>query len=193
MAPLTELKAVNLILKAIDEPPVSSLLLTGLLPLERARSALEEASLSVQTTGWTFNTEYEYPLVRQIDTSITLPENTIRVDVDDNHTQVDPVLRGIRLYDRKNHTYLFDKDLTGTVVLALDWDELPQPARHYIALHAAGALQGPMSVAPELVKGIQEERQAAWLGLQQSESEEADCNMLRDSSSVLNVLEGGGW
>lgn len=193
MAPLSELKAVNLILKAIDEPPVSNLLLSGLLPLERAKASLEEASLSVQTTGWTFNTEYEYPLARQLDKTITLPENVIRVDVDDRHTQVDPVLRGIRLYDRKNHSYSFDKDLTGTVILALDWDELPQPARHYIALHAACSLQGPMSVAAELIRGTQEERQAAWLGLQQSEADESDANMLRDSNSVLNVLEGGSW
>lgn len=194
MTPMTLLQAVNLVLQAIDEPPVASLLLPGLLPLERAKQKLTESSLLVQSTGWSFNTETDYPLTRQVDGTITLGEDILRVDVDDTFLPgINPVLRGARLYDRKAHSYTFDKDLTGTVVVALEWDELPQPARHYIALHAAVALQGPQSVSQEVRDTFAQEKQAAWLALNQLESDEADPNMLRDSSSVLNSLEGGSW
>lgn len=192
MTLLTELQAVNIILQAIDEPPVSSLELSGLLPLDRAKAKLNECSLLVQSGGWSFNTEEDYPLTRQVDGTITLPENTLRVDVNDEFLpSVAPVLRGLRLYDKANRSYTFEKDLKGTVVFALSWDELPQPARHYIAHHAAVELQGLQSVSDTLIRGAERAKEAAWQALMQLEMDEGDHNVLRGSSSVLNILEGG--
>ena len=51
---------------------------------------------------------------------------------------VDPVLRGSRVYDRKNHTYVFTMDLKAFwTIYELPFESLPEPARRYITIRAA--------------------------------------------------------
>ena len=60
----SELEAVNIMLEACDEAPVTSLVQSGIYPLDRAKGILSETSRVVQSLGWRFNTEYEFPLTR---------------------------------------------------------------------------------------------------------------------------------
>lgn len=184
----SELEAVNTMLEAAEEAPVASLALAGLYPLDRAKAILSETSRVVQSGGWKFNTEYEFPLTRDGAGLITLPDNAARVDVDNKHDDVDPVQRGLRLYDSKRHTYTFARDLTATVVFILGWDELPQPARHYITIRAARTLQGRSAVSESAYRYSADDEQCALLALSDHEAEVGDHNMLRDSWSVGSVL-----
>jgi hypothetical protein len=186
---MTELEAVNVILAAVEEAPVGSLALSGLLPLDQAKAALAEASRLVQSTGWRFNTEDDYPLTRAVDGTITLPGNMLEVDVDDQFlSRVAPVQRGARLYDAKAHSYSFTEDLKGTVVFLLEWDELPQAARHYITIRAARLLQARSSVSESAYRFSQDDEAAAMAALGNHEARVGDHNMLRDSWSVASVL-----
>jgi hypothetical protein len=188
-AMLTELEAVNIILQAADEAPVGALELSGLYPLDKAKGILSEASRVIQSMGWKFNTEYGYPVTRDGSGQINLPPNMIRLDVDDTFlSSVDPVQRGLRLYDAKNHTYTFTQDLTGTVVFLLEWDELPQPARQYIAIRAARTMQGRSSIPETTYRYSADDETAALLALSEHETQVGDHNMLRDSWSVASVL-----
>lgn len=186
---LTELEAVNSILEACEEAPVSSLETSGLRPLDQAKASLVEASRLVQSVGWKFNTEEGFPLVRDVDGYIRLPVNTIRVDVDAD-SSVGPVQRGLSLYDAKGHTSVFTKDLTGTVTFFLPWDELPPPARHAITVKAARIMQGRTPVSDSTYKFTDDDVRDAALALQQHESEEGDASMLNDSWSTLGVVAG---
>lgn len=185
---MTELEAVNIILGAAEEAPVSSLSLSGLAPLEKAKASLLEANRVIQSAGWKFNSEDEYPLSRSVDGTITLPENMIRVKVDSSFTQVDPVQRGARLYDSKNHSYSFDQDLTASVVFFLEWDELPQPARHLIAIKGARIMQGRTSVSDSTYKFTESDELSARLAFADHEAEVGDYNVLRDSWSAGNII-----
>lgn len=186
---MSELEAVNIILAAVDESPVASLELSGLKPLTDARSALTEASRLVQSIGWKFNTEYDFPVSRAVDGSITLPSGMLEVDINDEClSRVDPVQRGQRLYDAKNHTYTFAEDLKGTAVFFLGWDELPQAARHLVTVKAARILQGRYSVTDGSARFSEADEQAALVALNEHESRVGDHNMLRDSWSVASVL-----
>ena len=186
---MTQLEAVNIILESIEEAPVASLAVSGLRPLEKAKAALVEASRLVQSPGWKFNTERDYPLVRDIDGEIPLAPNVLSVDVNPEFTEVDPVQRGLRLYDAKNRSYSFPRDLKAAVVFLLEWDELPQAARHYITLKAARTTQGRTPVGDSTYRYTEADETHALLAFSDQESTTGDHNMLRDSWSVASILQ----
>ena len=67
-----------------------------------------------------------------------MPTNILRIDANiHQHPTIDPIQRGLKLYDRLNNKYEFDEDLICTVVYFRDFDEIPEPARHYINIQAA--------------------------------------------------------
>ncbi len=189
----SELEAINVLLAVADEAPVQSLTVSGLLPLTQARAVLDETSRLVQSTGWKFNTEYDYPLTRQIDGTISLAGNFLKVDVNDEFLwSCDPVQRGIRLYDAKAHSYLFDRDLKAAVTLLLPWDELPQPVRHYLMVKAARTFQGRHAGNDASDRFSADDETLALIAVQQHESDVGDHNMLRDSLSCSSIVYGRG-
>ena len=58
ITPTTELQAVNTMLSAIGEAPVNSISGTNNVDVSVAKNILDETSLSIQSEGWNFNTEY---------------------------------------------------------------------------------------------------------------------------------------
>lgn len=140
----TELAAVNIILQMLDEEPINSL--GGEQPLEvtQAQNSLEEISREIQSQGWHFNTEYRYPLTPNVDGEIILPQSTLECDIDHLFNSsagiTDYIQRGVRLYDRENRTYNIGKELKGTMVNFLDWDDLPEPFRRWIFVKAGRTL-----------------------------------------------------
>lgn len=181
-----------MMLTAADEAPVQSASQSGHLPLSIAKGVLDDTSRTVQTIGWAFNTEYEFPLTVDVSGFIAIAPNVVSVDVDNKWSAVDPVQRGQRLYDRKSHSYTFASSLTGTVILLLAWDELPQAARQYIAIRAARSFQVRMQAGDGVYKMTEADEQAALLGLQSYEADTADANFLTDSPDVAQVLAGRG-
>jgi len=84
-------------ISVIGESPVNTLSGTSVpVTVTQAVHALEETSKAIQSEGWHFNTEYDYPLVPDANTSkITLPSNTLKVDLDPElNTDTDAVQRG---------------------------------------------------------------------------------------------------
>lgn len=187
---LTELEALNLMLMAADEAPVQTASQAGHLPLSKAKAVLNDTSRVVQSRGWAFNTEDQFPLPRDVAGSIAIAPNVLSIDVDDSFTNVQPIQRGSRLYDRKNHTYTFTQDLTGTVILLLPWDELPQAARYYIAVKAARSLQAVLQAGESVHTMTEADEQSALLAMQSLETDTADANFLTDSVSVSEALIG---
>ncbi len=185
----SELEAVNTLLDAAGESPVDTLETSGLADVAAARTLLSEQSRLVQSLGWAFNTEYEYPLPPSEDGLITLPKNTLRVDADNRFTNVDVVQRGLRLYDRKNHTYTFSQTLTGNITFLLDFDELPQTARHYIMVKSARIYQARVLGSDTQFKFSEAEEFAALVALKSAEEESADHNMLTGSWAVARILQ----
>ncbi len=186
----TELDAINTLLAAAGESPVSSLTDSGLADVAEAKATLNEHSRLVQSGGWVFNTEYEYPLVPDTDGFITLPQNTLKVDVDRTFTQVDTVQRGLRLYDRKNHTYVFTElNLTGDMVFLLGFDELPQAARHYIMIKASRVYQARVLGSDTQYKFSESDEMSALIAMQSAENQVGDFNMLSGSWSVARILD----
>lgn len=181
ITPTTELEAVNILLQAIGESPTSSL--TGEVGVDvvTAQATLSEVTKAVQSEGWQFNTEYDYPLSRSNNGEIGIPVNALSVDVDKRkYYGIDPVQRGSRLYDRKNHTYQFDEDLTATVVFGFGFEDMPQVARNYVTYRAARLFQDNSLGSNDLHRFKKEDEVAARIRLMEEQAEDEDLNFLTD-------------
>lgn len=160
--PLTELEAVNLMLEGVGESPVNQITDTGIADVEIATSILHNTSRNIQSRGWTFNNETNYPLTRDVDGYIYVPTNCLKIDAVD--TNKDVVQRGDRLYDKTNHTYIFEEDLTVDLTLFLPFEELPQSARTYIYVFASRDFQKKV-LGSETITSITKEDEAAALSM----------------------------
>jgi hypothetical protein len=169
--PLTELDAVNVMLSAIGEAPVSTLDEGSVLEATIARSVLKDTSHLVQEKSWAFNTEANYPLVPDVNGKITLPLNFVRVrqDKDNDSSDYDLVQRGTQLYDRKNHTDVFTQTVKAIVTMLLPFDSMPPVARRFVTLKAARLFQSRMVGSDTLHAFTEEDEKEA-----QSDFEEAE-------------------
>lgn len=135
---LTDLEAVNIMLSAIGESPVSTLdslhpdVLSSVLLLKHAR-------LEVLAPGLWFNTEQAITLNLNIDSEIVLPSTCLSVDPID--TSFHYVKRGNRLYNTTLHTYVHTAPVVADLTLDMPFSELPFVAQNLLVLNAAAVLQ----------------------------------------------------
>ena len=191
MALTTKLEAVNIIISVIGEAPINTI--TGVsLPITaiQAISMLDETSKAVQSEGWHCNTEHEYELTPDSVTSkITLPQNTLKFDLDPLlYTDSDPVQRGLKLYDRKNHTELWTKSVKGSITFELEFEDLPEQLRHYITVKSARVFANRFIGTREIEGFTLREEVEAKARAIDSDSENADRTIF-DHYSVLRVLD----
>lgn len=129
--------AVNKLLACAGEQPIEDANDELSLLAALARNTLIEVHKQVLAKGWQFNTENDFILSPNSEGKITVPSDIIEVDTDDYPDDKEPVLRGRELYSRKNRSFIWDGDLTCSIVRLLDWDEIPEQARNYITTRAA--------------------------------------------------------
>jgi len=184
---MTELEAVNMCLAAIGESPVNSITNSGLADVAAARAKLLEFSRTIQSTGWAFNTEHRFPLLRASDNTITLPLNALKASIDRRTSDAQVAQRGQRMYDKKNHTYIWDRDLYADVVFFMEWDELPQAARQYIAICAARSFQATSFTSDTIDRLTENDELKALVALKDAEGDNGDYNMFYDSYSVADA------
>ena len=117
VAATTELACINIMLAAIGEAPINSLVGTLPVDVKIAQTTLTEVNKEVQSEGWSFNTEIDVTLTRDASKQIALPQDVLRVDANiHQHPTIDPIQRGLKLYDRLNNKFEFDEDLICTVI-----------------------------------------------------------------------------
>jgi hypothetical protein len=187
----TKLEAVNIMISVIGESPVNTLGGTSVpVTVIQSVQVLDETNKAIQSEGWHFNTEYDYPLIPDASTSkITLPVNTLKIDLDPEiYTDTDPVQRGLKLYDRKKHTELWTKNLKAIITFELAFEELPEQFRHYITVKAARIFATRFLGSREIEGfALRDEIEAKARAID-SDSESADRTIF-DNYSVLRVLD----
>ena len=189
MTATTELEAVNIMLAAIGESPVNTL--TGTLPVDvkLAQTTLEEVNKEVQTEGWSFNTEINVELTRDGSNHIALASNVLIVDPNiHDHPDVDAIQIGLKLYDRKEHTYEFDDDLKCTVVYFRTFNDIPEPAKRYINIKAARIFVDRLVSDEGLRTYTQQDEVRARSILMETDLSNADHNILRGDPALTSVF-----
>lgn len=192
VTPTSELEAVNVMLSAIGEAPVSSLDDPSLVDAALAQSILGEASVEIQTRGLHCNTEINFPLVPTVDGEIKVPSNCVRIDTTDVSRDIDVTQRGDRLYDRGERSYTsFTQKLYVDMVLLFGFEELPQHVKRYITVKAARRFQARLVGSETLAGFTATDEQEALIEFERAEAINEDSNILTDSYDTYKIISRG--
>ena len=197
IAATTQLESLNIMLAAIGESPLNSRLggidiYTDTLPTDAqvAFNILTEQSKMIQSEGWSFNTEIDVTLPRDNFKKIALGVDVLRVDPNvHDHPNIDAIQRGLKMYDRLNNTFEFDQDLICTIVYFREFDEIPEPARNYITIKAARIFIDRQIGDDSLRAYNQQDEARARAVLLETDTLNADHNLLRGDPSLTSVFE----
>jgi len=191
LSPTTKLEAVNTMLTSIGEQPIQNLNdLAGLSDASIAEQILDNVSRAVQSRGWVFNTDIGIKKTPNQYKEIDLDPSELRVDTQSlvREGDKDYVERGRKLYDRVKNTFKFDKGVTLNIIKLLTFDDLPEPARRYIAIRSARIFHDRVVGSGELHRFYQEDEFGAYQALLEYEGDVADYNIF-DNYDVYRVVD----
>lgn len=185
----TELEAVNIMLATITEAAVTTLDDDTIEDAQMALTTLREVSKELQNQGWHFNTDYDFPLNVNGDGKIPYPVSAAHVDAMPSENK-DLVKRGGFLYDRKNRTFTFPNttSVKCQIVWLLDFEDLPEAARSFIALRAARRFAKNVMGDEATVQFAAEDERMARMYFVADDMRRGDHSMLRDSYSTFRVI-----
>jgi len=169
----TELSAVNSILGAIGQSPVTTLNYEN-PEVGFIYDILTEVNKDVQNEGWIFNIERHVTKSPEASTGyITIPNNVLSYDLNEGqiYRNKDLIRRNGRLYDLVNHTDVFDGDLLIDIVYLWPFEDLPSVFKRYITYRASGRAATQLVSNPQLVQLLQQQE-----GQSRAACMEYECN-----------------
>ena len=192
LTPTSKIQAVNIMLASIGEAPVSSLDDATLADVSIAESILDETNVEIQSRGLHCNTEINFPITPNTNGEIDLPVNCVSVDTTGQSIQTDVVQRGTRLYDRGQRSITtFTGTLFVTMVLLLEFTDLPQHVRRYITVKSARRFQNRILGSQTLSGFTQADENEALLYFEQIEAQTQDYNVLNDNFTTRKIVNRG--
>ena len=153
----TELSAVNSILGAIGQSPVTSLVFDN-PEVSFIYNLLRDANVDVQNEGWHFNTEKHVNYTPDAVTGkITVGSDILKMDVSNgwSHRVYDVVKRNGYLYDKFDHTDDWSTATSGIdldVVRLFSFEDLPSVFQRYVIFMASGRAATQLVGNPQLVQ-----------------------------------------
>jgi len=190
MAGTSKLDAVNTMLSAIGEAPVSSLS-SGLIEAEVAETILNTVDREVQSMGWHFNTDLNKSFAQTPAGEILLPADILRADATLKANSPNLVQRGLKMYDRTNHTFIVGTDAALDVVVQLDFDDLPEVAKRYVVLRATRVFQDRV-VGSDTLHGFQKEDENMALMELKDFDKAADDHNIFDNYDTFSIIDRQG-
>ena len=190
----TELEAVNTILSTIGEAPLNSL--SGSLPVDGtvAKNVLSEVAREVQSAGWHFNTQYKVDLTRDTTNKVPIGTDVVRVELSNRYdkSSYDVVQRGNYLFNLAKNSDIFDQDFTeNTLIYLLQFEDLPEQARRYIAIRASRIFHDRTLGANAIHRFSRQDELVALSILKQAEASVADHNIFNSSGQSKTIARNG--
>ena len=188
----TELSAVNNILGAIGQSPITTLgtvsVTDGISAYDNPEIAfiynlLRDANVDTQAEGWHFNTEYNVKFSPDATTKkIAIGNDVLSMDFHNNYTKRthDLVRRNGYLYDKmstKDNKDEFDSDIHLDIVKVYNFEDLPIVFRRFITYRASAAAATQLVANPSLVKLLSNQAGLARAALQEYECNQGDHSM----------------
>jgi hypothetical protein len=188
----TELDAVNSMLGAIGEAPINTL--TNLSPGDAAvaYNLLNETSREVLTSGWTFNTDYEFPILPDSNGKIKKPTNAVRIYIANSmEPNYDMVERQGFMYDRAKKTNVFPVGtaIKFNIVWLFTFEDCPEEFRHYITVRAGRKFLDRTVGNQDLHGFSASDELTALAALKDFETESSDLNILTGNYDVYRALD----
>ena len=155
----TELSAVNAILGAIGQSPVTVISGNANPEVSFIYNLLRDANVDVQSEGWHFNTEVGVTYYKDATTNkIQIGNDILKMDVHDGwiDRRYDVVRRGGYLYDKNDHTddwtEVGDAGISLDITRLLTYADLPEPFKRYIVYKASTRAATQLVGNPQLAK-----------------------------------------
>ena len=181
MAKTTKLSAVNRILSNIGQSPVTALD-SGNPLVEMAELILDEVTSAIQSEGWVFNTEYDYPFTPDANNQILIPDDVLSLDggqlADSFYIQ-----RKGKLYNKATHSYTFTEQQSLDVVWLVDFTDMPEAFREYATIRAANVFAGRSVGSQEAVAFGQREEVLARATCIEYDTQQGDYNMIAQNEN----------
>lgn len=186
---LSELEAVNTMLRIIGEAPVSTLSSPTSLDVINALADLDETSRQVQERGWMVNKEYDLELTPDINGYLNVDPDILRIEPTKDYKYLILAQRGTKIYNIKDRTFVFTDPVKFDVIRLLPFTDLPQALRHYIMVKAARKFQR-RQIGAELLDGFTEEEEAqALVSAEDQDTSGNHYNILTGSYSTLDIVD----
>ena len=177
----TELSAVNNILGAIGQSPLTTLNFDN-PEISFIYNLLRDANVDTQAEGWHFNTEKHVKYTPDSVTGkIAIGNDILSMDVHDNHIrrEYNLVRRNGFLYDKQDHTDDFSSidSIDLDVVRLYNFEDLPIVFRRFITYRASAAAATQLVANPNLVRLLTNQASLARAALQEYECNQGDHSM----------------
>jgi hypothetical protein len=180
----TELSAVNSILGAIGQAPLTALTLNADGVFDNPEVAiiynlLRDANVDTQAEGWHYNTEKHVKFDINSDGKIPIGNDILSMDLHDNQARRTHnfVRRNGFLYDKQDHTDVFTAALDLDVVRLYQFEDLPIVFRRYITYRASRVAATKLVANPQLVKLLAQQEAIARAALMEYECNQGDHSM----------------
>ena len=159
-------------------------------------AAVDHKVTAVSTSGLTFTlgttpagTIYSYTK------RIATPATALSLDFSTYaYTELDPVVRGAFIYDKKNNGWEFGDDVNATVIYQVPFEQstvgepsLPEYARRYITMKAARIFAARYVGDPQLVQMLSQEEMEAKMNALQQETDNSDTNIFGNALAFYTV------
>ena len=177
----TELSAVNNILGAIGQSPLTTLNFDN-PEVSFIYNLLRDANVDTQAEGWHFNTEKHVKYTPDSVTGkIAIGNDILSMDVHDNHIrrEYNLVRRNGVLYDKQDHTDDFSTidSIDLDVVKLQNYEDLPIIFRRYITYRASRMAATQLVANPNLVKLIAQQEALSRAALMEYECNQGNHSM----------------
>ena len=106
-----------------------------------ALNTLREVSREVQSEGWSFNKESDYPITPDASNEVVIANNILQMDLNTSYTQNlnrNSINREGKLYDKFSHSFVWTDDtLYVDVIWYFDWPSIPTVIQAFIVARAS--------------------------------------------------------
>ena len=176
----TELSAVNSILGAIGQSPVTSIVKDN-PEIGFIYNLLRDANVDIQSEGWHFNSEKHVQYTPDSVTGkIAIADDVIKLDVTNGwtHRRYDVVKRGGYLYDLFDHTDDWSDHTTIDLdqIKLITFEDAPLVFQRYIVSRASRMAATQLVANPQLVQMITTQE-----GMARAACIEYECNQANHS------------
>jgi len=177
----TELSAVNSILGAIGQAPVTSLVFDN-PEISFIFNLLRDANVDTQAEGWHFNTELHVKYTPDSVTGkIAIANDVLQLDVSEGWSRrtYDVVKRSGYLYDKIDHTDDFSTidSIDLDVVKMYNYEDLPTVFKRYITYRASRQAATQLVANPNLAKLITQQESLARAAIMEYECNQGNHSM----------------
>ena len=174
----TELSAVNSILGAIGQAPLTTLNFDN-PEVSFIFNLLRDANVDTQAEGWHFNTEKHVKFTPDANGKIAIGDDILSMDLHDNQARrtFNLVRRNGFLYDKQDHTDVFTSDIDLDIVRLYLFEDLPIVFRRFITYRASRLAAKKLVANQALVRLLGVQEQQARAALMEYECNQGDHSM----------------